>query len=176
MEKTHWQRAMETCTAAQREITLLGRSTEDVVPLVKQALARGDPNVFLLIPGVEAWRPGFTLQLADDLLDRALSDRYALQVCRILGGLPHADLERVIGPLVVKRLRDADGPYADLDFRRYAEVLRFLGLSADLRDLIDRARASTKLEVRNVGEEFSRKLDGGERPFASRLSSPTPRI
>jgi hypothetical protein len=154
MSKSQWQRAVDAFAEAQTQMVRLATSEEDVPSLVRQALAAGSSYVYWLLPAIEGWRPGVTLSAANELLDRALAERTALRVRQSLGAVHHAELERVIAPLVLERLGDPDRPDADWDYRRYAELLDHLGLSDPLRELQARARMSNDPGMHEIADAF----------------------
>ena len=152
---SHWQRTLDALEVAQQEMVALARSDEDVSSLVRQAVADGSWSVYWLLPRIDGWRQGVTLSAADELLDRALTERSALGVRQILGALRHADVERVIVPLVMERLGDPDRPDADWDYRRYAELLDHLGLTEPLLELVAKASTSRNPEVREIADDYA---------------------
>jgi hypothetical protein len=94
--------------------------------------------------------PGFTLDLLEDVLDRAESPRDAGLAKQVLGRLPRATLAQPLHDAVARRLDRAD----DDQYRRLAELLRHLGFTDTLQALVDRALQSADGNIREVGEDF----------------------
>jgi hypothetical protein len=94
--------------------------------------------------------PGFTLDLLEDVLDRAENHRDAGLAKLVLGRLPRATLAQPLHNAVVRRLDRAD----DDQYRRLAELLSHLGLAITLQALVDRALQSADRYIREVGEDF----------------------
>ena len=88
--------------------------------------------------------PGFTLDLLEDVLDRAESPRDAGLAKQALGRLQRATLAQPLHDAVVRRLDRAD----DDQYRRLAELLRHLGLAVTLQSLVDRALQSGDRHIR----------------------------
>jgi hypothetical protein len=163
MSSSQWQRTLDAIEEAQKQMVALARSDEDVPSLVRQAVAGGNPFVRWLLPRIDEWRPGVTLSAANQLLDRALAERSVLQVRQTLGAMHHAEVERVISPLVMERLGDPNRPDADWEYLRYAELLEHLGLDHALGQLIARARTSSDPEVRDIADDVEARA---KRPLA----------
>lgn len=113
--------------------------------------------------------PHFTLALLDEVLDRAEQPRDAPLARQVLGRLARDTLAQPLGDAVERRLERAD----DDQYRRLAELLRFLGLSGTLQALVDRALQSADSNIREVGEDFQNPISHCDRPAARDLPSNT---
>ena len=93
---------------------------------------------------------GFTLDVLEDVLDRAENPRDAGLAKQVLGRLPRAILAQSLHDAVMRRLDRAD----DDQYRRLAGLLRHLGLAVTLQALVDSALQSADKHIREVGEDF----------------------
>ena len=89
-------------------------------------------------------------ELLPELVVAGFRPRDALLVREILGRLPRAALQSLLPPVIHDRLRDAE----DDEFRRIAELLKHLGLSDQLADLVAVARVSDDPNIREVADDF----------------------
>lgn len=90
-------------------------------------------------------------ELLPELLIAGLRPRDAVLVRGILGRLPRDVLQNQLSPLIRDRLANSE----DDEFRRMAELLKHLGLSAELADLVAVARASSDPNIREVAQDFA---------------------
>ncbi|MGW4774923.1 hypothetical protein ACWEO2_43725 [Nocardia sp. NPDC004278] len=91
-------------------------------------------------------------RLLDQLIDLAMSPRWALSARRAIAGNKSDAVVHAVRQLVDTRLHAAD---AD-DYRRLAELLLNLNDMPALRALTERAAKSDNAGIREVGEDFSR--------------------
>jgi hypothetical protein len=89
-------------------------------------------------------------ELLPELVAAGFRPRDALLVREILGRLPRAVLQSQLPPVIRDRIRNAE----DDEFRRLAELLKHLGLSGQLADLVAVAKASDDPNIRQVAEDF----------------------
>lgn len=89
--------------------------------------------------------------LLDELVDNALSVRWALAARRAIAAGQPVVVTPLLTEIVRGRLAAAD---AD-DFRRLAELLRHLGAVEPLASLLSEARQSDDPETRQVADDFT---------------------
>lgn len=94
----------------------------------------------------------FTLALVDSLVPVALSHADTLFVRQALGRLPFDEAARAVPPAVWRQLDETGDDDA---YRALAELLRYLGLTAALQQLCERALDSDDPGVREVSEDFA---------------------
>jgi hypothetical protein len=96
--------------------------------------------------------PEVTVGVLDQVVGLAAGDRDAVLIRQILGRLPYREVRAGVPPVVDVELDDAD----DHDFRRFAELLEYLGLGEALDVLCVRAEGHPDEGVREVATEFGR--------------------
>jgi hypothetical protein len=84
------------------------------------------------------------------ILPHRARDREHPQLKRLLGRLSRHNSRQLVPPLVDALLDDAD----DHDYRRFAELLDFLGLMDALSELRHRASTNQDESIREVATDF----------------------
>jgi hypothetical protein len=90
-------------------------------------------------------------ELLPELLIAGLRSRDALLVRQVVGRLSRNVLQPQLSSVIRHRLPNAD----DEEFRRMAELLRHLGLEAELQELVAVAKDSDDSNIREVAADFA---------------------
>jgi hypothetical protein len=149
-EPPEWSRAVD---AAEELLVAMGAliatGTDVSRPLRSSLTSLDSRRIALLLVAVMDW--SVTVAVIDVVVPMCCSDRHAMLVREILGRLPHTVATRLIPPIVRAELARAD----DHSYRRYAELLRHLGLKDDLAELVNRANKSGDSTLADVAQDFA---------------------
>lgn len=146
----HWSRAVDAAGALIRAVHAVQEDEAAAVALLEAQLRSASARqIALFVLGT--MRTGFTVALADLLIEASISHRDAVQVRQLFGRLPRHEIVEVVPPAVWRFVaQDADHDA----YRRLAELLDHLAIDDALRLLCEVALDSDDEETREVGREY----------------------
>jgi hypothetical protein len=146
-----WQRALRDIRALAGSAGMLQSDRPAAISMLSGALYGGGERTaaLRLLCFLDT---DYTLALVDSLVPVALCQADTLFVRQALGRLPFDEAARTVPPAVWRQLDETDDDDA---YRRLAELLRYLGLTAALQQLCERALDSDDPAVREVSENFA---------------------
>lgn len=141
--------AVRKLLVAVGELQAMDRASLTELVEVELANAANRDLTLVILANLE---PDVTKSVLAILVPLACSDRYAMRVRQILGRVDRATLESHVPAIVDGVLDDAD----ELGYRRIAELLAHLGLSAALERLRQRAAQSDNVGIQEIDQDFVR--------------------
>lgn len=146
-----WQRALRDITALAGSASILQSDRSAALSMLADAL-QGVAERTAALRLLGFLDTDFTIALVDSLVPISLSHRDTLFVRQVLGRLAFDDAARTVPAAVWRQLDETDDDDA---YRRLAELLRYLGLTAALQQLCVRALDSDDPAVREVCQDFA---------------------
>lgn len=146
-----WSAALAAARSLSVSAVGLRSNREPVLNLIRTAL-RGVSDRIEALTLLGYLDSDFTLEVLPELVQVALSHRDALRVRQVLGRLSYDEAESEVPPAVWSLLAITNDDDA---YRRMAELLRHLGLSAALVALLAKAAVDPDPMVREVAADFA---------------------
>ncbi len=154
MEQSNDRELWAAVAAAQQELArchaAFHQRASARVEILTAALGPGSPEVRAALDFLSVF-PDDTLTLLPQLVEHALSHRWAGFAREAIGAAPYRLTHPALKEIVLPRLDSAD----DDEYRRFAELLAHVEAWDLLRQLTKRALASDDPDIREVGDDFT---------------------